>query len=471
MKECGVLVSLSTLNNKYGIGSLGRCAFELIDFLYESKQKYLQILPLGQTGFGDSPYQTFSFYAGSVYYIDLDLLVEQGLLSNNDLICNEEDKVNYEFLYNTRFDILKKAFSNFKYCDKYYEFIKNEWLEDYAIFMSLKEVYKCSWFDLPNNYKYREKDALDEFKDNYINLINFYKFTQFIFYKQWFNLKDYANLKGIKIIGDIPIYSSYDSVEVWCDSCNYLLDDNLNLTYVAGCPKDEFCESGQYWGNPLYDWDYIKKNNFKLFKDRFDFNLNMYDVIRIDHFRGYSSYFKIKCNESPLSGVWCNACGVELFNELRLDKSRVIIEDLGHISEDVINLIKHTKFDSMKVATFGLDNMSDHLPNKYNNNCVAYTTTHDNIPINGFIKTLNDIDKRFLFKYYNHNICFSMIKHLYKSKAKLVIISLFDILELDEKATLNIPNTLNNWTYKLSSDCFTESIKRKLINLVNKYNR
>ncbi len=470
MKECGILFPISMLPNKYGIGSFGSCAFKLIDFLFETKQKYLQILPLGQTGFGDSPYQTFSFYAGSAYYIDLELLVEDGLL--DVLEIHDSEVVDYGYLYSTRFTILKKAYSKFIITDDYNKFTKeNSWLADYALFMTLKEIYNCAWYDLPNNYKYREKNCLDEFCDVHIYTINFYKFIQYVFYKQWFNLKDYANSKGIKIIGDMPMYASHDSVDVWCDTNNYLLDDNLNPLYVSGCSKDEFCEDGQYWGNPIYNWNYIKKNNFTLFRSRFNHNLMMFDKVRIDHFRGFASYYKIKYKDIPNNGFWESCCGKELFNTLQLDRDRIIIEDLGHITNDVIELVDYTKFCSMRVSIFGLDNKSTHLPSNYISNCVAYTTTHDNFPVNGWYKKLNSNEKMFIDRYYNRNICFSMIKHLYRSNAKIVIIPIWDILELDECAVLNIPNTLNNWCYRLRSDIYNDEIKNKLINLVIKYNR
>lgn len=471
MNKCGILCPISILPNKYGIGSFGKCSYDLIDFLVECKQSYLQILPLGQTGFGDSPYQTFSFYAGSIYYIDLQFLINDGLLLQSDVSENDSKLIDYNFLYKSRIPLLKKAFLNFVINEDYNDFISNHWLEDYSMFMSLKEVFNCSWYELPINYKYRDKNSLDEFKENYIDLINFYKFTQYLFYKQWSNLKSYANKNNIKIIGDIPIYASYDSCDVWCNPSNFDFDEFLNPKYVSGCSSDEFCIEGQYWGNPIYNWEYIKGNNFDLFKKRFDYNLKMYDVVRVDHFRGYSSYFKIKYNCSPLTGVWCDAYGVDLFDTLNLDKNKIIIEDLGYITKDVIDLVKHTNFSNMRVSVFGLDNKSIHLPKNYNNNCVAYSSTHDNVPIKGWYKNLNDSDRKFIDKYYNGEICFSVIKHLYKSDAKLVIIAIQDLLQLAEEATFNKPNTLNNWTYRLDNNYLNSSFKNKLINLVIKYNR
>lgn len=471
MKECGLLVPLSILDNKYGIGTLGKCAFDLIDFLCESKQKYLQILPLGQTGFGDSPYQTFSFYAGSVYYIDLEFLIEEGLLEYDDIETHDTKSVDYNYLYNTRFSILKKAFSRFNKTTIYYEFIsENDWLEDYALFMSLKEVFDCPWYELPLNYKYREKNSIEDFKETYIELIDFYIFTQYLFFEQWNSFKDYANKKSVYIIGDMQMYASYDSVDVWVDPSNYQLDSHLIPKYVAGCPSDEFCLDGQCWGNPLYDWDYIKTNSFSLFKNKFDFNLKMFDKVRLDHFRGYSSYFKIKNGCDACSGEWEKAYGKELFTYLNLNVERIIVEDLGFITNDVVELVNYTKFPKMKVAVFGLDRDSPHLPCNYDVDDVVYTTTHDNGPINGYISNLSNDSISFLNKYYSHNICFSMIKHLYKSKAKLVIVSIFDLLELGVESTFNIPGTLNNWNYRLK-DYDTLDLKQKLINLVIKYNR
>lgn len=471
MKECGILFPISVLPNKYGIGSFGKCAYDLIDFLIDTKQKYLQILPLGQTGYGDSPYQTFSFYAGSIYYIDLEILVEDGLLCYDDLIENNTLTINYEFLYNTRSLILKKAFSKFVINEEYLEFVQNKWIDDYALFMSLKEVFNCTWYDLPKNYKYREKESLNEFIDNNKYLINYYKFTQYLFCKQWILLKEYANKNNIKIIGDMPIYASYDSCDVWSNPSNFLLDNKLNLEFVSGCSSDEYCSDGQYWGNPLYDWEYLKENKFDLFVNRFNHNLMMYDKVRIDHFRGFASYYKIKVNDNPINGVWCSAYGKELFNELKLNKDNIIIEDLGYITQDVIRLVKHTKFNSMRVAVFGTNKDSIHLPSNYSSNSIAYSTTHDNMPINGWYKYLVNDEKLFIDKYYNSDKCFSIIKHLYKSKASVVIISIFDLLSLSEEYTLNKPNTLNNWITRLDDSYLDNKIKENLIKLVIKYNR
>lgn len=466
IKECGILFPIFSLNNKYGIGTLGRSSYEFIKFLSECKQKYWQILPIGQTGYGDSPYQTFSFYAGNIYLIDLEMLVENNLLSIDDLTRCEGNKIDYSFLYNTKYNILKKAYNNFVIDEEYIKFINNDWLDDYALFMTLKEVFKCNWYELNDCYKYRDIEMLNKFSLDNIEKINFYKFTQYIFFKQYYKMKQYANKHNVKIIGDLPIYASYDSVDVWRNPKQFLLDYNLDMEYVSGGPPDSFSKTGQYWGNPLYDWEYIKITNFKFLDKRFKYNLSLFDKLRIDHFRGYSSYYRIPKNDSAVNGEWIMSYGKELFDCLNLNKERIIIEDLGVITSDVIELVSHTKFTSMKVSVYGLDINSIHYYKNYKYNTVAYSTTHDNIPLMGWYKTLSEKEIEFINNYYGN-----IIEKLYCSNAKLVIIQLQDVLKLDETSTINIPNTLSNWTFKLNENIFTNEIKNYLIKLVNKYNR
>jgi 4-alpha-glucanotransferase len=466
MRKAGILMPVSALPNKYGIGSFGKEAYDFIDILSDSKQAYWQVLPLNPTSYGDSPYQALSAFAGSPYYINLDMLCNEKLL--NKLEINKEKSmqknINYQNLFITRFNVLKIAYTNFiKNIPMDYEDFCNEnsfWLNNYAKYMALKEINKFkSW----NKWKIEKSDSY---------LIDFWKFVQYIFFKQWFMLKKYANSKNIKIIGDMPIYVAYDSADVWAERENYYLDNENTPIKIAGVPPDQFSENGQLWGNPLYNWKHMEENNFEWWKKRIKFAIKFYDIIRIDHFRGFESYYAVPFgNKTAKHGEWIKAPGIKLFDEIKKDikNANIIAEDLGFLDYNVRNMLKQTGYPGMKVLqfAFGIDN-SEYLPKNYIKNCVVYTGTHDNAPTRAWFKTLSKIEK----KRFNENVTrnkgekpsTSLIRFALNSIADIVIIPLQDYMNFGGEARINTPSTLGkNWIWRLGSNYN----KKKLIKKIN----
>lgn len=480
MKTSGILMSISSLPSNYGIGTLGEEAYKFVDFLVEAKQTYWQILPLGPTSYGDSPYQTFSAFAGNPYFIDLDMLVKEGLLDNSDLINleNNEDEVNYEYIYNYRIDLLKKSFSKFDVNNKeFISFVKDSkyWLESYSKFMTLKYMHNgLAWIMWDEKYRNYKDVSLDK-KDT-----DFWNYVQFMFLKQWNELKSYANNKGIKFIGDMAIYVAYDSADVWEYPNNYLLDENLNMTVVAGCPPDGFCAKGQLWGNPIYDYKYMDETGYEFWVKRVEQASKLFDLTRIDHFRGFAGYYSIPAeDEDAINGEWCEGPGYNLFAKVKeeLGELPIIAEDLGFITPDVVELLEKTKFPGMKLITFGFgsDDSNEHLPHNYDENIVCYAGTHDNPPILGWWNEISSEEKKKVCKYLNttdEKIVWSMIEKMFSSVADYVIVTMQDVLELDEKARTNIPSTLGgNWVWRMNKKSLTSDITNKLNNLSSKYKR
>ncbi len=482
MKTCGILMSISSLSSDYGIGTLGREAYKFVDFLKESNQTYWQILPLGPTSYGDSPYQTFSAFAGNPYFIDIDMLVEDGLLKYEDLIDYDfnfdESIVDYARIHNQRIDILKKAYVNFNIeLDDYIDFKKGNkfWLDGYSKFMFLKYKHNgISWNKWCSKYKYYNEVELDDYED-----VEFWCFVQYKFFEQWFKLKDYANSNGVKFIGDMAIYVAYDSADVWEYPINYMLDDNLEMIEVAGCPPDPFCEDGQLWGNPIYDWNYMKSTEYEFWVKRVELANQMYDITRIDHFRGFAGYYSIDADAlNAKNGIWKSGPGFDLFKtiESKLGNIPIIAEDLGYITKDVTKLLEQTNFPGMKLITFGFSDMTnEHLPHNYDYNIVAYAGTHDNAPIEGWKKTLNEEELDFCLKYLNcsyENIRETIIERLYDSKAKYVIITMQDLLNLDESARMNTPSTVgSNWVWRMKKTALNKDLINYVKELTIKYNR
>ena len=468
MRKAGVLMPVSALPNKYGIGSFGIDAYKFIDFLVESKQTYWQVLPLNPTSYGDSPYQALSAFAGSPYYIDLDMLFDEGLLSK-EIIDKEiylQNKIDYEHLFNTRFKILKVAYINFiKTIPQDYESFCMEnsfWLINYANYMSLKEA---------NNY-----ESWNKWKNKNIDTdkLGFWKFTQYIFCKQWFKLKKYANEKNIKIIGDMPIYVAYDSADVYSEPENYFLDSENLPVKIAGVPPDQFCENGQLWGNPIYNWEYMQKNNFDWWKLRIKFSIKSFDLIRIDHFRGFESYYAIPFGQTTAkNGEWFKAPGILLFNEIKkeIKNVEIIAEDLGYLDEDVRNMLKQTAYPGMKVLQFAFSNdNSEYLPINYANNCVVYTGTHDNATTRAWYKALSETEKiRFKInvpRFKNEKVSMALIRFALNSIADTAIISIQDYMNLDIDARINTPSTLgDNWIWRLNNNYSQKSLIQKIAKL------
>ncbi len=480
MRASGVLMHISSLPGAYGIGTFGENAYSFVDFLCESGQTYWQLLPLCPTSYGDSPYQSFSTFAGNPYFIDLETLEEEGYLDADEYKDinwgDDETKVDYGLLYTERHKVFKKVQKHFfenepkeykEFCEK-----SSSWLDDFALFMAIKDLYDGKSFEeWDDAIRRREKKVLEDYRIKCRERIDYYKMLQFLFFMQWNKLKAYANDKGIKIIGDLPIYVALDSADVWSSPKQFMLDENMRPIEVAGCPPDAFSKDGQLWGNPLYNWDYMKKDNYSWWIDRLQAALEMYDVVRIDHFRGFDSYYCIKADsETAKEGVWREGPGMDLFKAFKaqLGKVPIIAEDLGFLTASVRRLLKQSKFPGMKVLQFAFDSReeSDYLPHNYTQNCVVYTGTHDNDTVLGWQKTSKRADVRFAKKYMNckRDLNWAMISTALSSVADTAIITMQDIIGLGSEGRMNTPSTLGgNWQWRaLKKDLCTEKFDKLL---------
>ena len=490
MRTSGVLMPIFSLPSKYGIGTLGKSAFEFIDFLKKAGQSYWQILPTGVTGFGDSPYQSVSAFAGNPYFIDLDLLVEDGYITKNDVEALEwgkdYSKVDYEVLFNSKYQILRIAYKVFKnnIPADFEEFInENEhWLEDFALYSALKAYHGGASFDSwERGYLKRENEFIEKAKNELCEDIGFYKFVQYLFNKQWQALKKYANKNGVGIIGDIPIYVAYDSADVWSCPEQFQLDKDYTPKAVAGCPPDAFSDDGQLWGNPLYDWEYMKKDGFSWWIKRIEHCSKLFDVVRIDHFRAFSAYYSIPYgDENAKRGVWKECPGKELFDALKnkLGKLNIIAEDLGTIDDDVRKLLKYTGFPGMKVLQFAFDpeSESSYLPHNIDKNCVVYTGTHDNNTIIGFMKSRTPSELKFIKEYLrindNDSYNWTFIKSAMATCADTVIFQMQDFLGLDNSARINTPSTNeNNWQWRIGEGCTNDWLAQIIYDITKLYYR
>lgn len=485
MRKSGILLPVSSLPNKYGIGNFGECAYKFIDFLTLAKQSYWQVLPLGPTSYGDSPYQSFCAFAGNPYFICLETLVKEELLTVEDIESSyDNDKVDYGHLYNTRFSILDKAYQKFKEDASYSKFIKENdyWLNDYALFMSLKKKHnESSWQDWPEEYKvYDEKILLSYYKKHQYE-VNYWKFIQYKFYQQWLKLKEYAHEKNVEIIGDVPIYVALDSSDVWSNTKLFQLDKDLKPKKVAGCPPDAFSETGQLWGNPLYNYKEMKKDNYKWWVDRIVAANKLYDVIRIDHFRGFEAYYAIPAkDDTAVNGKWEKGPGVQLFKCIkeRLNDVRIIAEDLGFLTEKVHKLLRDCGFPGMKVLEFAFDLNSDnlYLPHNHVKNTVVYTGTHDNMPLRSWFDELSDEEKHFVREYIavksDDLVCDQMVRTALASIADLSIIPLQDYLGLGKESRINTPSTnVGNWTYRIKEEYISKDLAIYIAFLTKLYRR
>lgn len=491
MRKSGVLMHISSLPSPHGIGSMGKPAKDFVDFLEKAGQSYWQILPVCPTSYGDSPYQSFSTFAGNPYFIDLDELCKIGLLKKKEYVGvdweSTPDKVNYEALYNKRYKILKIASDRFlENADEGYKAFckeKKAWLDDYALFMALKDANGGnSWLTWSAKLKKRDEDTIKEAKKQYKAEMEFYKVMQYFFFKQWNELRTYANEKGIEIIGDLPIYVALDSVDVWANPHLFQLDSKLNPISVAGCPPDGFSATGQLWGNPLFRWDVMADDGYKWWIKRIESACNIYNVLRIDHFRGFDSYYSIPYGEdTAINGEWKQGPGVALFKavEKKLGPKNIIAEDLGFLTDSVKQMLKDSGYPGMKVLEFAFDsrdaNNNDYLPHNYPNNCVAYAGTHDNDTILGWMKTADKEDVKYAKEYMvmgKEEPEWDMIRCLWSSPADTVIIQAQDILSLGSESRMNIPSTLGcNWTWRALPKAFTAKIAKKLHRLSELYGR
>lgn len=480
-RSCGVLMHITSLPCDEGIGTLGKPAFQFIDWLKSAGQTYWQILPVNPTGYGDSPYQSPSSFAGNPLLIDLTELVNMGLLAPIDIKGREygEDpnNVDYDKVYKQKDLLLRKAFSKFEEDMPYLAFVQEQawWLEDYALFMAIKKSYDLKPFLMwDKRLQKREDKALKQFSNENIAEIKFRYFEQYIFFLQWKKMKAYANSKGIRIIGDIPIYCALDSADVWAQPELFTMDTELNPVLVAGVPPDYFSATGQLWGNPLYNWDKMEQEGYSWWLSRIDYAMNMYDMVRIDHFRAFDTYYAIPATAKTAEyGNWKNGPGMKLFNAVKkeLGDVNIIAEDLGDIFDSVKKLLSDTGFPGMRVLQFGFNNEHEdnsHLSHNYPFNCVAYTGTHDNDTILGWLKSADKKAAKMATEYVNAKYIGkkheSFIRSVYQSPAVLAIIPMQDILGLGSKARMNTPSTVGgNWMWRMK--------KQPSANLAKKLNR
>lgn len=492
-RSSGILMPIFSLPSKYGIGTLGKEAYSFVDFLVDTKQTYWQMLPIMHTSFGNSPYSAISNFGGNPFFIDFDLLKDEGLLKESDYKHLETDtnprRVDYEKQFNNKYKILKIACDNFKnlYKDEYDSFhSKQEFFSDeYALFLAIKEKFNGASFDVwPNEYKFCNPETLDNFKKENFELIDFYKTVQCLFFRQWFKLKKYANKRGIKIIGDIPIYSAYDSSDVWLHPEIFHLDHNKLPIEVAGCPPDGYSLKGQLWGNPLYNYKLIEESGFKYFIDKFSRLQRLYDVIRVDHFRGFDSFYAIPFgNKDATIGRWVEAPGKNLFKTIKetLGDIDIIVEDLGFLTDSVKELLNYTGFPGMKVLEFAFNandkSNTDYLPHTYPENCIAYLGTHDNDTFMGWVNSINENDKNYAIEYLHlkdpANYYKEALQVLCGSKANLVITQFQDILGTGSIGRMNVPSTLSpmNWSYRLLPYELNDEVKDFLRDLTISTNR
>lgn len=487
-RASGILLPISSIPSPYGIGGFTKEAYKFVDFLVEAGQTYWQILPLGPTSYGDSPYQSFSTFAGNPYFIDLDELVKEGVLTKKE--CKAADceghknYVEYGWLYEKRYDLLKKAYerSNISEDEDFQEFVEENrsWLKDYALFMTVKNCFDgASWLEWADDIRLRWGYSIDYYYKEYAEEIEFYEYLQYKFMEQWTKLKKYANEKGIRIIGDIPIYVALDSADAWAHPDLFQMDEDRKPKAVAGCPPDAFSDDGQLWGNPLYRWDVHKQQQYDWWIRRMEHCYKLYDVVRIDHFRGFDEYFSIPYgDENAKGGHWEKGPGMDLFRtlEAKLGKKDVIAEDLGFQTDTVRKLVKDSGYPNMKVLGFAFDatGTSEHLPHNYDKNCVVYTGTHDNETLmqwyDGMLK-----DKKvsqFVADYMNYpqtpreRVHWDFIRLAMLSSADTCIVPMQDYLALGAEARMNFPSTFgNNWKWRMSKTDTTKALAKEIFHL------
>lgn len=489
MRKSGILMHISSLPNPYGIGSVGKCAYDFVDFLVEAGQSCWQILPLSPTGYGDSPYQSCSTYAGNHYLIDLDLLIAQGLLTQAEadavVWSTDETRVDYGCLYNNRAGLLRKAYARFRPDDAFRQFVADnaQWLEDYALFMTLKAQFGGrDWQSWPEDLKLRRPEALARCREERKEDLSFQYFLQYTFFRQWEALRSYANGKGIRIIGDVPIYVPQDSADVWASPELFQLDADGRPTMVAGCPPDSFTAEGQLWGNPLYDWDKHKATGYAWWIRRLSAAARMYDVVRFDHFRGFESYWAVPAGDTTAAGgSWKIGPGMDFIRAVQqaLPTLDFIAEDLGYVTPEVRKLQEDSGYPGMKVMQFAFDSRetADYLPHTYPVNSVCYSGTHDNFPLAQWLEEAAPEDvamaKAYLGLNEQEGIIRGIIRGCMGSVSKLCVIQMQDYLELGAFSRMNFPGTLssNNWTWRAEKGFLTKELTQRIYETTKRYGR
>lgn len=483
--KCGILMPVSSLPSPYGIGTFGKGAHDFIDFLDATGQTCWQVLPLNPTSYGDSPYQSPASVAGNPYFIDPDILQQKGLLTRQDLLpyrCQSE-RVDYGRLFQTRFPLLRLAYSRFIPDRRYRSYIRRQafWLEDYALFMALKVHYGhrawFTWDEMHRNYQsaVAHKAAFEAEMD-------FWRWCQYEFAVQWQAVTEHAHQKGIRIIGDIPIYVAHDSMDVWAAPEQFLLDENGQPTVVAGCPPDGFSPDGQLWGNPIYRWEQMERDGFRWWLHRIENAFRLYDILRIDHFRGFAGFYNIPFGDATArGGKWDPAPGIKLFRTIRqaFPKAKIIAEDLGYITEDVLELLEDTGFPGMKNLHFAFyDEDSENLPRMFkSSNCVAYASTQDSDCSLTWVRNVSgDAKKRFnreCPRDRSQSRVYDLIEFAFRSKANLAMVPMQDYLLLtNEQGRINTPATAaGNWNWRIRPRYDTPALRQKILRMAVKTNR
>lgn len=504
-RRCGVLLPVTSLPSRYGIGCFSKEAYEFVDFLAQAGQTYWQILPLGQTGYGDSPYQSFSTFAGNPYFIDPEALIEAGYIDRSTAeqfdFGKEPRAVDYEKIYRNRYALLRKAYANSPYClrpsekwadaayDKEREAFNrfkgdNEaWLADYALFSAVKEYFDGDMFTMwPEDIRLRNKLAMDSYRIKLDEEIRFYEFLQFLFEQQWKKLKEYANEKGIRIIGDIPIYVAFDSADTWSHPELFELDEKGFPTVVAGVPPDAFSATGQLWGNPIYRWKHHEATGFDWWMRRLEQMFHLYDVVRIDHFRGFDAYWAVPYGaKDAMKGRWCKGPGYSLFAVMkeRLGSKDIIAEDLGYLTKSVLRLVKRTGYPGMKVLQFAFEADADnaYLPHNYTKNAVVYTGTHDNDTTRGWYTSSSAEQLEHINKYADircsQTAVWDLIRLAMRSVADTAVIPIQDYLDIGSTGRINTPSTLGggNWCWRLLPGELTPELALKMKEFAELYGR
>ena len=491
-RSSGILLHPTSLPGKYGIGTLGKEAYRFIDFLVRARQQLWQILPLGPTGYADSPYQCFSSRAGNPLLIDPELLVKDKLLKETDFSLlgkSVENRVDFGQVISLKYPVLQLAYENFidqlthPLQGDIHDFVEENagWLDDYALFMSMKMHFdQKPWYAWDKPLKMREENAIAPFRKSLSKQIGFQKFMQYIFFRQWNAVKDYAHQNNIRIIGDIPLYVSMDSVDAWTDTDLFQFDASKNPIAVGGVPPDYFSETGQLWGNPLYRWDALREQGYKWWIERIKANLVLYDIIRIDHFRGLAAFWAVPYGEkTAVKGEWVNCPGNELFEAIQAELGNIpiIAEDLGVMTVDVESLRDKFRLPGMKILQFAFDSAeaNDFIPHSFIKNCVVYTGTHDNETLMGWVKSAKQEDLRYMLDYINSDgkeIHWDMIRVALASVANIAIIPMQDFLGLGNEGRMNLPGTTSdNWMWRALPDDFSKDITDRLAHMTSLYGR
>lgn len=491
MRKSGILLHMSSLPSPYGIGTLGKSAYDFVDFLKQAGQKCWQMLPINPTGFGDSPYQALSTYAGNHYLIDLDILVKEGLLLPEEIVqCDWGEnpaKTDYGLLYEQRLPILHKAYKRFDgTADMAYQsFVEQQqwWLEDFALFMALKEEHnQAPWTEWEDGVRLRKPEAMKESKLRLREEMEFHYFLQYMFYKQWNRLHEYAEEQGVSLIGDVPIYVPMDSADVWAAPDNFQLDENRMPVVIAGCPPDAFSATGQRWGNPIYDWERMKEDDFSWWISRLRVAAHFFDTVRIDHFRGIESYWAIPADEeTAINGHWCKGPGMDLIHAIHagLPNTSFIAEDLGFLTPEVIQMQEESGFPGMKVLQFAFDSREagNYMPETYTKNTVCYTGTHDNETLVQWQTMISQEDLKCALEYFHlkdeSGLSKAMIRCGMASVSDLFVAQMQDYLGLGGEARMNKPSSLNgqNWTWRVLASQLTPGLAEDIYRLTKQYDR